>query len=580
MGFTSLPKKNDDLSKWYSQVLVQSKLIEYYDVSGCYIIQPNAYNIWYTIQCFFNAHLEDNGIDLCYFPMFVNYKHLAKEQDHLEGFKAEVACVLPPNKLTNMLDPKNAEKMDLMDLIAIRPTSEAVMYPYYSKWITGYRDLPLKLNQWCNVVRWEFKHPQPFIRTREFLWQEGHTAHSTEKEATEEVYMVLDWYATIYEQLLAVPVVKGIKSEDEKFAGALYTTTIEAFIPEAGRGVQGATSHCLGQNFAKMFDIQFEAKDGSKKFVYQNSWGITTRTIGVALMVHGDDNGCNWSPWVAPTQIVIVPCGITKNTPEDVQSSILDTCALLQDRLKKSKFHESLFSNQDSGLLAVKTRKLRTVLDDRVNVTAGFKFNHWELMGCPLRFEIGPRDLENNSCTVVVRCNRSKKLLDLKDLSSKEPLSDSILKQIVDIMEYAHQSLLDIARKKRDAQCKQVTTMKDVLKALNNNCIVLIPWCKESECENNMKKLTAEHGELEQSKFKEKMLKRELKKSKKKLEKLSLDEKEKDIVEEEQVDELVMPVSMGMKSLCMPLKQPTEELSGCVGCGKDAKIWGLFGRSY
>ncbi len=162
MGFDGLPKKSEDLSKWYSRVLVQSKLIEYYDVSGCYVLCPNSFNIWYTIQCFFNAHLEENDIELCYFPMFVNYKHLAKEEDHLEGFKAEVACVLPPNKMGNMTDPKNAEKVDMMDLIAIRPTSEAVMYPYYSKWISSHRDLPLKLNQWANVVRWEFKNPQPF----------------------------------------------------------------------------------------------------------------------------------------------------------------------------------------------------------------------------------------------------------------------------------------------------------------------------------------------------------------------------------------------------------------------------------
>ena len=190
----------------------------------------------------------------------------------------------------------------------------------------------------------------------------------------------MDWYASVYQDLLAVPVFKGLKSEEEKFAGALYTTTVEAFIPEAGRGVQGATSHCLGQNFAKMFNIQFEDKDGDKQLVWQNSWGLTTRTIGVAIMVHGDDNGCNWSPWVAPTQIVIVPCGITKTTPEDVKESILNNCKSLHNKLKTSRLQGHMFKNQDSGLLEVKQRKLRVVLDDRENVTAGFKFNHWELM--------------------------------------------------------------------------------------------------------------------------------------------------------------------------------------------------------
>ncbi len=380
----------------------------------------------------------------------------------------------------------------------------------------------------------------------------------------------MEWYAQVYEKLLAVPVVKGIKSEEEKFAGALYTTTVEAFIPEAGRGVQGATSHCLGQNFAKMFNIQFEDKQGSKSFVWQNSWGITTRTIGVALMVHGDDNGCNWAPYVAPTQLVIMPCGLTKKIEDSTRLSIETACKDLLKLLKKTKFEPGMFKDQNPGLIAVKCRKLRVVLDDRENVTAGYKFNHWELLGTPIRIEIGPRDIENNSCTAVIRCNRSKHVLKLP---SHNP---NFMQELADLMETTHELLYTSALEKRNKQCQQVVEWKLVLKALDNNCTVLIPWCKTTECENDMKKRTAEHGELELEKFKAKMAKRAAKKSKKNADK-QVEEQETVEDEEEQV---AMPVSMGMKSLCMPLEQPKEELKNCVGCDKPALIWGLFGRSY
>jgi prolyl-tRNA synthetase len=248
--------KEQNFSKWYSDVITKSEMIEYYEISGCYILRPLAYFIWESIQGFLDPRFKKNGVSNCYFPMFVSEAALSKEKDHVEGFAPEVAWVT------------KSGKTDLQEPIAIRPTSETIMYPSYAKWIHSHRDLPLSLNQWTNVVRWEFKHPTPFIRTREFLWQEGHTAHATSEEADEMVLSILDYYANCYKEMLAVPVVKGKKSSIEKFAGANYTTTVELYVPSNGRGIQGATSHHLGQNFAKMFDVWFENEQKQKQFVW------------------------------------------------------------------------------------------------------------------------------------------------------------------------------------------------------------------------------------------------------------------------------------------------------------------------
>lgn len=262
-------KKEECLSDWYSQVITKGELIEYYDVSGCYILRPWSFNIWEHIREWFDKQIKLHGVQNCYFPIFVSRNVLEKEKAHISDFAPEVAWVT-----------KSGDS-DMAEPIAIRPTSETVMYPAFAKWIQSYRDLPLKLNQWNNVVRWEFKHPQPFLRTREFLWQEGHTAYAVQEEAEAEVLTMLDLYAKIYTDLLAIPVIKGRKTEKEKFAGGDYTTTVEAFISASGRAIQGATSHHLGQNFSKMFDIVYEdPQTQEKKYVYQNSWGITTRTIG------------------------------------------------------------------------------------------------------------------------------------------------------------------------------------------------------------------------------------------------------------------------------------------------------------
>jgi prolyl-tRNA synthetase family I len=249
-------KKNVNFSKWYQEVITKAEMIDYYDISGCYILRPRAYYIWEKIQHFFDAEIKTLGVENCYFPMFVSQAALEKEKNHIEGFAPEVAWVT------------KSGTSDLDQPIAIRPTSETIMYPAFAKWIKSHRDLPYKVNQWSNVVRWEFKHPTPFIRTREFLWQEGHTAHASEECATEMVLAILDKYAKTYEDLLAVPCVKGKKSDDERFAGAYFTTTTEIYVPISGRGIQGATSHQLGQNFAKMFDVWFLDEKKEKKMVW------------------------------------------------------------------------------------------------------------------------------------------------------------------------------------------------------------------------------------------------------------------------------------------------------------------------
>ncbi|KAK2561535.1 Bifunctional glutamate/proline--tRNA ligase [Acropora cervicornis] len=343
-------KKEENLSDWFSQVITKSEMIEYYDVSGCYILRPWAYAIWERVRDFFDAEIKKLGVENVYFPMFVSQAALEKEKTHIADFAPEVAWVT------------KSGQSELAEPIAIRPTSETVMYPSYAKWIKSHRDLPLKLNQWNNVVRWEFKHPQPFLRTREFLWQEGHTAFASYDEAVEEVYTILDLYRQVYTDLLAIPVIKGRKTEKEKFAGGDFTTTVEAFIAASGRGIQGATSHHLGQNFSKMFEIVFEDPDPTKqekRYVYQNSWGLTTRSVGVMVMIHADNQGLVLPPRVASIQAVIIPCGLTVSLAEAEKVKLLSKCKELEEKLKSAG--------------------VRAKGDYRDNYSPGWKFNHWEL---------------------------------------------------------------------------------------------------------------------------------------------------------------------------------------------------------
>lgn len=358
-------KKGDDFALWYQQLVTRSDLIEYYDISGCYILRPYAYRMWEMIQQFFDAEIKKLGVQNAYFPLFISKSALTREKDHVEGFAPEVAWVT------------RAGDTELEEEIAVRPTSETIMYPAYAKWIRSHRDLPLRLNQWCSVVRWEFSNPTPFIRSREFLWQEGHTAFAKKAEADEEVLQILELYRRVYEEMLAVPVIKGRKTEREKFAGGDYTTTVEAFIPATGRGIQGATSHHLGQNFSKMFEIYFSDENHSRQLVFQNSWGLTTRTLGVMIMVHSDDKGLVLPPRMAPHQVVIVPI-------------------FYNDKEKEAIYQRAREIREE-----LTTAGIRVHFDDRDNYNPGWKFNDWELRGVPLRLELGA---SASACACACAC--------------------------------------------------------------------------------------------------------------------------------------------------------------------------------
>ncbi|KAA0190299.1 hypothetical protein HAZT_HAZT002289 [Hyalella azteca] len=448
--------KEENLSEWYSQVITKSEMIEYYNVSGCYILRPWSYAIWDFIKEFFDREIKKLGVENSYFPMFVSRDALEKEKTHIADFSPEVAWVTRSGS-SEMAEP-----------IAIRPTSETVMYPSFAKWIQSHRDLPLRLNQWNNVVRWEFKQPTPFLRTREFLWQEGHTAFATKPEATEEVYQILDLYARVYEELLAIPVVKGKKTEKEKFAGGDFTTTTEAYIAGSGRGIQGATSHHLGQNFSKMFDIVFEdPATQEKQFVYQNSWGLTTRTIGVMVMVHGDNKGLVLPPKVASLQCVIMPVGITVKVTEEEKKNLQTACQTLADELN------------DAGI--------RTRADFRDNVTPAWKFNHWELKGVPLRLEVGPREVAGGQVFVVRRDTGEKQALDRM----------SIVSAISHLLATIQQDMLARARGLLDTHTTLISQWSEFCPTLDRGHLLLSPFCGREDCEDSIKKDSARDQDSE-----------------------------------------------------------------------------------
>ncbi|KYQ96876.1 prolyl-tRNA synthetase [Tieghemostelium lacteum] len=499
-------KKEEDFSEWYTNVITRSEMIDYYDISGCYILRPWAFSIWEKIQSFFDSEIKKLGVQNAYFPLLVSEKALNTEKDHISGFSPEVAWVTRSGD-SNLAEP-----------VAIRPTSETVMYPSYAKWIRSHRDLPLKLNQWVNVVRWEFKRPVPFLRTREFLWQEGHTAFSSKEEADVEVYQILELYKRVYEELLAVPMVKGMKTENEKFAGGLYTTTIEGFIPTNGRGIQAATSHCLGQNFSKMFNIEYENAEGGKSLAWQNSWGLTTRTIGVMVMVHGDDKGLVLPPKIAPIQVVIIPL-----TFKDVDSTPVREAA---QKIAKQ----------------LKEQGIAVHVDDRDNYNPGFKFNHWELKGVPIRMEIGPKDLAKDAVVICRRDNGEKKF----DI----PIS-TITTTVTQTLDDIQAALLQKAVNERNNKIKTIKEWAEFVPTLNTNSLVLAPWCNVPACEDAIKKTSGEES--------------------------------KNVAEEEKG----FCLTGAAKSLCIPfvdqehikIPQITEETK-CFKCGAHAQKYTLFGRSY
>jgi prolyl-tRNA synthetase len=436
---TEITPQSEDFSRWYLDVVRRAELADYSPVKGCMVIRPYGYAIWEHIQRLLDARFKATGHVNAYFPLFIPESLLMREKEHVEGFAPQVAWV------TRGGDEELDEKL------VVRPTSEAIIGTMYAKWIQSWRDLPVLINQWANVVRWE-KVTRPFLRTTEFLWQEGHTAHETEPEAQEETLRILALYKEFAETELAMPVVDGLKSESEKFAGASKTYSIEALMGD-GRALQAGTSHNLGQNFARAFEIQFQGRDKALQYAWTTSWGVSTRLVGGVIMTHGDDSGLVLPPHVAPHQVVIVPIprGNWKET-------VLPKAAAIRDELA--------------------ARGVRVKLDDTEENSPGWKFAEWELRGVPLRLEIGPKDIEKAQVFSARRDTRAKAPIPLADLADRVPA----------LLEEIQANLLARARAFRESHTTEAATWDAFRQAMEGRPgFVIANWCGSAECEAAIK---------------------------------------------------------------------------------------------
>lgn len=434
----------------YIQVLQKAEFFEYTDLSGMYVIRPNAYEVWENIKTFLDARFKKLGIKNAYFPLFVSKRNLEIEKDHVEGFAPEVCWITRCG----------TTELEKDDEFAVRPTSETIMYPHFAKWITSHKQLPFKINQWVSVVRCEMKDCTPFLRSKEFYWTEGHTAHKTQKEAQDFVLTILDLYEELYENMLAVPVIKGQKTELEKFAGGLITTTIEAFIPSTGKAIQAATSHNLGYSFAKMFGIVYDTEDMKREMPCQTSFGLTTRSIGVMILTHMDEKGAVLPPMIAPTQIIVIP----------IYNKKVDTNELLE------------YTNQI--VEALRNMNLRVELDDRKEYTPGWKYNYYEGLGTPLRIEVGMNDLKNATCRIAKRYNLQKEDISFANIGTIPSILDSI-----------QSDMLNIARTKLNTKIVTCTNFADFETQIKNGMMVITPWHETSESEEKIKDVMKEMGE-------------------------------------------------------------------------------------
>lgn len=426
----------EDFSRWYTDVIKNADMVDYSDVKGCMVIKPYGYGIWELIQKEMDARFKATGHKNAYFPMLIPESLLMKEAEHVEGFAPEVAWVTQGGT-----EP-------LQERLAIRPTSETIICSMYSRWVQSYRDLPLKLNQWCSVLRWE-KTTRPFLRTSEFLWQEGHTVHETQAEAEEETMRMIRVYKEFAENVLAIPVIAGQKSEKEKFAGADHTYTMEAMMLD-GRALQMGTSHNLGQNFAKGFDIKYLSREGKQEYVWQTSWGTSTRMIGGLIMVHGDDRGLKLPPKVAPIQCMVIPVAAHK-------PGVLDKARELT--------------------AALAAAGIRTEIDEREQ-SVGWKFNDCELRGIPVRIELGPKDLEQGQVVAVRRDTFEKITLPWEGLAEK----------IVSLLEDIHANMFAMAKAYRDAKIFPAKDFDEFRKGIDEGKgFVRAPWCGETACELEIK---------------------------------------------------------------------------------------------
>ncbi len=426
-------KKEDNVAEWYQQVCLAAELADFSQVKGCMIIRPNGYAIWNRIQKYFDEYInKTTGVRNAYFPLFIPERFFKKEAEHAKGFTPEVAWL---DK-----DITGGERL------AVRPTSETVMYDSFSQWIRSYRDLPLKINQWCNIVRWETEATKLFLRSREFLWQEGHCAYATKEECEKDTKLYLHLYAKLCEELLALPVITGMKTEKEKFKGADYSLSIEAFMPD-GKALQCGTTHMLGQRFAKAFNIKYSGKDEKEHLPYQNSWGLSTRLIGAMVMTHSDNKGLVLPPYVAEHAVVIVPIGNDKAV------------------LKKAEE------------IAKALEVYNPILDNREEYSPGWKFTEWELKGIPFRIEIGPRDIAKNQVVLVMRHTGKKEFRPINKLH------DEIEFKMIKMRD----EMLNNARKFLKNSIVDVKDWKDFEKAIKNKKLVKANFCNTTNCEDNIK---------------------------------------------------------------------------------------------
>ena len=426
----------EDFAKWYTDIVLKADLADYTETKGCIAIKPYGYAIWEKIQEYANVKFKSAGVENIYLPLLIPESLLNREKEHVEGFSPEVAWVTIGGQ--EVLEEK----------LCIRPTSETMFSVLYSKWVKSWRDLPCIYNQWCSVLRWE-KETRPFLRSREFLWQEGHTIHESEREARDLTLRMLDIYGEIIEELLAIPVIKGQKTEKEKFAGAVDTYTVETLMHD-GRALQAGTSHYFGQNFSTPFNIKFQNREGREEYAYQTSWGISTRLIGAVIMAHGDNRGLKLPPKVAPIQAIIIPIA-------DHKEGVKETVEKIYNDLSKS---------------------YRVKVDSRDNYTTGYKFNDAEMRGVPVRIELGPRDVEQGVCVAVRRDNQEKIIIKLDELNTK----------LGDILEDIQTNMFAECEKKREQKTTIATTLEQFITNINEDQgFIKAMWCGRLECEDKIK---------------------------------------------------------------------------------------------
>ncbi|MFC5401975.1 proline--tRNA ligase [Cohnella soli] len=436
---TEITPQSEDFSRWYIDVIKKAELMDYSPVRGCIVFRPEGYELWENIQRDLDRRFKETGHRNAYFPLFIPESFFQKEQEHVEGFNPELPFVT------------EAGGEPLEEKLAIRPTSETMFGHMYAKWINSYRDLPMLINQWANVVRWE-KRTLPFLRTSEFLWQEGHTAHEDEADARRETMQMLDVYTEFVENVLAIPVIRGQKTPSERFAGAVDTYSIEAMMKD-GRAVQAGTSHYLGTKFAVAFDIKYLDRENTQQYCHTTSWGVSTRLIGALIMVHGDDRGLVMPPKVAPTQVVMIPIGPPKT-------------------------REVVIGKTDELFSQLKAAGVRVRVDDRADVSPGWKFNEYEMRGIPLRLELGPRDIENGQCVLVSRVTGEKKSVPL----------DNIVAEVQAMLEQIHGEMFERAKRFREENFFSVETLDEFKSALEEKRgFALAGWCGSDACEAQVK---------------------------------------------------------------------------------------------